>query len=134
MRTIKAPTLNTKKGTLTLVEPGIVKFQLKENIEWNLEDAKETHAANLSLNKGEKFCMYMNTSRFFIPTKEAQLFVASKECTDYRIGVAFITKNIGLRLFANLYIKFFKSKRPARLFSNEAEAFKWMRGLLKKEI
>ena len=131
---MRAPAINTKKGTLTLVEPGIVKFLLKENIEWGIEDAKETHTANLKLNKGQKFCMYMNTSRFFIPTKEAQVFVASKECTDYRIGVAFITKNIGLQLFANLFIKFFKSKSPARLFPNEEEAFKWMRGLLKKEI
>ena len=131
---MRTPTINTKKGTLTLVERGIVKFLLKKNIEWDLEDAKETNVANLELNKGQKFCMYMNTSRFFIPTKEAQVFVASKECTDYRIGVAFITKNIGLQLFASLYIKFFKSKSPARLFSNEAEAFKWMRALLKKEI
>lgn len=114
------------------MEPGIIKLSLKENVEWTLEDAKETHKANLELSQGEKFCIYMNASKFFIPSKEAQQFISSKEVTVHRLGAAFVVKNAGLKLLANLFVKFFKSNSPTRIFTSEDEAFKWMRKLLKE--
>ena len=127
---MKGPSIETKKGKVTLIEPGIIHFSLKENIELSLEDAKETHMANLTLSGGKKFCVYMNVTRFFIPSKEAQKFITTKECTDYRIGAAFVVKNIGVKVFANLFVKFFKSRTPSRLFTSEEEAMKWMRKIL----
>lgn len=120
-------TIHTKKGSVTLIEPGIIKFSVKENVEWTLPDAKETHRANLKLSNGGKFCVYMNVSHFFIPTREAQLFATSKECTDYRVAAAFVVKNAGVKIFANLFVKFLKSKAPTRLFTTEKEAMAWMR-------
>lgn len=129
---MKAATIHTKKGTLKLIEPGIIKFTLKADIEWTLEDAKETHAANLKLSNGGKFCVFLIATRFFVPSKEAQHFIASKECTDYRVASAFIVRNHGLMVFANLFIQFFKSKTPIRIFKEEEEALKWMRELYQK--
>jgi hypothetical protein len=131
---MKSQTIYTKKGSLTLLEPGIIQFTLKENAEWNLEDAKETHRVNMQLSNGGKFCVYMSVTRFFIPTKEAQKFITTKECTDYRIGAAFVVRNNAVKIFANLFIKFFKSRTPTRLFSSEKDAMDWMRKILKESL
>ena len=129
---MKDSTIHTKKGTLKLIEPGIIKLTLKADIEWDLEDAKETHAANLKLSNGEKFCVFFVANRFFVPSKEAQLYVTSKECTDFRVASAFIVRNHGVMVFANLFIRFFKSRTPFRIFKDEEPALEWMRSLLKK--
>jgi hypothetical protein len=126
---MKTNSIKTAKGALTLIEPGIIKLILKENTEWGLEDAIETHKANLKLSNGKKYCVYHIASRFFIPTKEAQKYATSKECTDYRIAAAFIVGNSGVRVFANLFLKFFKSKSPSRIFKSEKEALIWLRSM-----
>ena len=100
--------IHTQKSTLRLIEPGIIKFTLKENITWTLEDAQEAHEANLKLTDNGKYCIFFPGNRFFIPTNEAQQFVASKECTDYRVAAAFVPHKLGLVLLANLFIKSFK--------------------------
>ncbi len=127
-------TIHTKKGTLKLIEPGIVKLTLKENITWTLEDAKETHEANLKLTNSGKYCVYFLGSRFFIPTQEAQQYAISKECTDHRVAVAFVPKKLGLLLFANLFMKTFKSKSPSKVFKSEDAALKWLRETYKKSV
>lgn len=38
---MKKQTIKTKKGSVTLIEPGIIKFSLKENAELDLVDAKK---------------------------------------------------------------------------------------------
>lgn len=81
----------------------------------------------MELSGGKKFCVYMNISRFFIQSKEAQQFTTSRECTDFRIGAAFVVKNAGVKIFANLFMRFFKSKTPMRLFNGEEDALIWMR-------
>ncbi|HEY4800580.1 MAG TPA: hypothetical protein VII99_15990 [Bacteroidia bacterium] len=124
--------IHTKKGKLRLIEPGIIQFILNENIEWDLKDAIETHKANLELSDGEKFCLIHIVNRFFIPSKKAQQFVTSKECTDKRIAVAFLVKNTAMKLFTNFFIRFFKSRTPMRLFTSEAAALKWLRSEYKK--
>lgn len=123
------PNIRLKKGSVTLIEKGIIKFALNENAEWSLEDAIETHQANLKLSQGGKYCVYMNSTRFFIPSKESQQFVTSKECTKYRVAAAFVIKNKGVQLFFNLFIKLFKSKSPIKMFHSEEQAMKWMRKL-----
>ena len=37
------------------MEPGIILLSLKEDVEWTLEDAKESHKANMELSNGENF-------------------------------------------------------------------------------
>ena len=130
---MKFQSIKTKKGNLTLIEPGIIKLTMKENVEWNLEDAQETHKANLKLSNGEKFCVLLNASRFFIPSKEAQEFIASKQCTNYRIAAAYVVKNLGLQLLGNLFIRTF-SKNATRIFKTEEAALKWLREEYKNVI
>ena len=130
---MRKPTISLRKGTISLMEEGIIKFTLKENVEWNLDDAKETHKGNRELSKGGKFCVLLNASRFFIPTNEAQAFISSKECTDYRIAAAYVVKNLGLQLLGNLFIRTFKSKSATRIFKTEDAALKWLRSEYKNE-
>lgn len=128
-------TLHTAKGTMTLMEPGIIRVVLKENIEWTLKDAKETHEANLKLASGGKYCVYFIGNKFFIPTNEAQKYTMSKACAEYRLGAALVPQNLGLLLFANLFVKVFaKGKNPAKVFRKEKDAMKWMRELIRKAV
>lgn len=129
---MKSSTIKTKKGSVTLVEPGIIHFKLNENAEWTLTDAKETHKANLELSEGGKFFVYMIAKHFFRPTKEAQEFIGTKECTDHRIAAVFVVPNSGMKLLATLFQRFFKSKSPTHIFKTEAEAFKFMRDTYKE--
>ena len=130
---MKYQSIKTRKGNLTLIETGIIKLTLKENAEWNLDDAMETHKANLKLSNGGKFCVLLNASHFFIPTNEAQAFIASKECTDYRVAAAYVVKNLGLQLLGNLFIRTF-SKNATRIFKTEEAALKWLRVEYKNAI
>jgi len=102
--------VKTKKGSATLLEPGIIKYTLKDHSEWTLDDAREIHAANMQLSNGGKYFTFMHAKKIFLPTKEAQEFIASKECTDHRIAAVLVVQNTGIKLLANLFIKFFKSK------------------------
>lgn len=129
---MKSRTIKTKKGSCTLIEPGIIRFELNKNAEWTLPDAKETHKANMELSEGGKFFVYMIAKHFFVPTEEAQKFVSSKECTDHRIAGVFVIKNAGMKLLASLFVRFFKSNSPTMIFKTEAEALTWMRSKYKK--
>ena len=131
---MRKPSIITQKGTVSLIEPGIMKLTLKENTEWTLEDAKETHKANLQLSKGERFCVLLNVTHFFIPSNDAQAYISSKECTDYLIASAFVVKILGMQLLGNLFLRAFKSKSSTRIFKNEDEALKWLRDLYKKAM
>jgi hypothetical protein len=129
---MKANTIKLKKGHVTLVEPGIIRFALNENIEWTLEDAKETHRANLELSNNGKFFIYMIAKHFFLPTKEAQAYITAKPRTDHRIASVFVVPNAGMKLLVTIFKRFFKSNSPTVIFKSEAEALKWMRTTYKE--
>lgn len=127
-------TIKTKKGSATLLEPGIIKYTLNDHSEWTLADAKETHAASIKLSNEGKYFTFMHAKKIFLASKEAQEFIASKECTDHRIAAVLVVQNNGIKLLATLFIKFFKSKSPSMIFSTEAQAFNWMRAEYKKVV
>lgn len=125
-------TIKLKKGAVTLLEPGIIRFTLNANVMWELEDAIETHKANLKLTNNGKYFVFIHGKHFFLPSKEAQKYAASKTVTDHRMAAVFVVANPGLQIFATLFQKFFKSKSPTRIFKSEAEALTWMRDQYKK--
>lgn len=129
---MNSKSIKVKKGKITLLEPGIIQFVLDGHSEITLDDMKETHQANMKLNNGGKYFTYMVAKKFFIASKEAQKFIASKECTDHRIAAVLVVHNTGLQILATLFIKFFKSESPSYIFKTEAEALKWMRAEYKK--
>ncbi|HEY4800581.1 MAG TPA: hypothetical protein VII99_15995 [Bacteroidia bacterium] len=121
-----------KKGSVSIIEKGIIRFTLNENAVWELPDAKETHKANLKLSKGKKFCQLYDGKHFFIPDKKALAFSSSKICTNHRIAMAIVIKKLGLQIFADHFIHNFKSKSPTRIFRSKALALKWLRNEYKK--
>lgn len=125
-------TVHTKKATHLLMEKGIISMTVNENERLELEDAKESHRVNLELSEGGKFCVLLNAKKFFLPSSEAQQFIAGKECTRHRLASAFIVNSLSMRLLGNYYIRFFSNSTPSRFFKNEREALPWLRSFLDK--
>ncbi len=126
--------IKTKKGTHLLLEPGIIQFTADKISNWDIEDAKESHQANLTLSKGGKYCLYVSASIIFNPDTKAKEFVDSKICTDYRIALAYAPKSIAMRLIAQSYLLFIKNKSTSRVFQREADALQWLRDKYKEAI
>ena len=72
----------------------------------------------------------MNT--FFSTTNEFRKLLASKEFTDYRMAVAFVTKNMAIKILGHFFINVNKPATPTKMFTNEADAFKWLQAFTEK--
>lgn len=53
---------------------------------------------------------------------------------NYRIADAFLVRSLSVRLIANFFIRVTKPKIPTRLFTSEAEAFKWLESFKDKPL
>ncbi|MDP3145434.1 MAG: hypothetical protein Q8N66_08535 [Bacteroidota bacterium] len=68
----------------------------------------------------------ISTEPFEIINDEIRDFVATEEGAPYSVADAILSDGIGFTLLANFYIRMKKPLRPTKLFTNEAEALKWL--------
>lgn len=126
--------IQLKKARLVLVgsNPIIIKMEAYENEFFEEDDIKEIRRANLELSDNKPFFVLLDTSTgYFNVSPEGNTLLASKEYAQLRKATAIIAKSFATKLAGNFFIRFNKPPTPTRLFTDEAEAIKWLKGLPK---
>ena len=125
--------LRTAKSKHTLLLDQIIKMEIDEDEIIEVEDMRAMHEVNLTLSKQKPFGVLLNVRKHFVVTKEARELLASPEFFTHHIASAFIVRSLAAKLTGNFFIRFNQPKNPTKLFSAEAQALEWLKGVMKKK-
>ena len=124
--------IETRTAFISLHQKNIVWEDFKVGVEIDEQDIHDNIAASMKLTGGERHSAVLDTrDRDMSITHEAMALGASVEVTKYRIATAHLSNSLSGRLFGNFFMKFFKPKINNRMFSDEKEALKWLKGFSK---
>ena len=108
--------LETAKSRLWLGEDGIVSIVWIPGAEVTLEDAQETMAAYLKLNKGKRRPLFVDTKTMKSIARGARQYYASEDAAKVASAVALIVGTPVSRVLGNFYLGVSHPKLPTRLF------------------
>ena len=60
-------------------------------------------------------------------TWEAKALCASKDVTEARIAIAFVTNSISNKVKFNLYLNVYKPAGPTKMFSSQKDGLDWLK-------
>ncbi len=117
-----------------LFENDEIKFELEDGIliaTWKavfLDKALVKKIINhrLEVLKGKSYPFLSNIKSIKNSTKEARDFLASKEGCQGALSVAILINSQVSKMIANFFIGYSKPFIPTRMFTDEAEAKKWL--------
>jgi hypothetical protein len=123
-------TVGEAKSRLWLGDDGIVRIIWIPGADVTLEDAKETMASYLKINKGKRLPLFVDTKTMKSLAREARRYYASEEAARVASAVAIIVGTPVSRVLGNFYLGLSNPHLPTRLFSSEDEALKWLKEYL----
>ncbi len=127
---MESEALATRVNKVSLGEDGIVRVIHLPGVEVTLEDAKETMAAYLKLNKGKRRPLFVDTKTMKSLAREARQYYAGEEAAMVASAVAIIVGTPVSRVLGNFYLGLSNPHLPSRLFSSEEEALTWLKEYL----
>ena len=111
-------------------EDGIARINHVPDAEVTLEDAHETMAAYLKLNKGKRMPLLIDTRTMKSLARGARHFFAGEEAAACASAAAIIVGTPVSKVLGNFYLGLSNPHLPSRLFSSEDEALAWLKGYL----
>lgn len=120
----------SRVARLWLGEDGIVRIIHVPGAEVTLEDAQETMAAYLKINKGKRRPLFVDTKTMKSLAREARKYYVGEEAAKVASAVAIIVGTPVSRVLGNFYIGLSNPLLPSRLFSLEDEALEWLKGYI----
>ncbi len=121
--------IQTRTAEISLYGKDMVWEDFKPGVEIDAEDIRMNIAASLKLTNGRRHTAVLDTrGKHMTITQAAMKLGASAEVTKDRIATAHLTDSISRNIFGNLFVKFFMPKIHNRMFSDEKEAIKWLKG------
>ena len=114
-------------GTLSVSE-GIIRLQLNDRADVEVHDIEEIHKANQKLCEGSKYSLLVIIGKYSTVSPEARELSANKELSKNRISLAFVSNSLADKLLVNFFIKFNRPNTPTKLFTDEGEAIRWLKG------
>lgn len=119
---------DSKKISLELIEPHIIRMLVVEGIELEQKDAQQAISEALELSNGRGYAILFNANVSGDISFEAREEFARSE---KRVAVAIVTDLLANKLLGNFFIKFHKPSSSSRIFSDEPSALEWLRVQLK---
>jgi hypothetical protein len=127
-----APSVKDNEATtLTLRSDGILNIFLKPNKIISRKDGEEIVAGLAEIGKGNKLLLLFTAGKDTSVTTEARYYASTPEANKYTIASAFVVKSIAQKLLGNAYVTFNKPVTPTRIFTDEADAVKWLNSFRK---
>lgn len=122
---VKTPAYITWMG-----KDGIARTVVKPDIEIGLKEAKENTDAVFSLYTNKKFPLLIDSRNIKYITKEARdhFSIRNRETVVTSFGI--LIQSPLSRIIGNFFMGLNKPAVPARLFTNEEEALKWLKKFL----
>lgn len=124
--------IELKTATIELDESGFLWTRFKNDIELELENAREHKDAILQLCEG-KARPFINdgTKVFGSISPEAKEFLAKdKEIQALRLSQAFIVDTLATRMIARVFVRFNKPANPTHITGSREDAINWSRKFL----
>lgn len=120
----------TRKARLWLGQDGVARVLWEPGAEVTLDDARETMAASLKINKGKRRPLLIDTKTMRSLAREARSYYAGEEAASVASAVAILVGTPVSRVLGNFYIGLSNPRLPSRLFTSEGEALKWLKRYL----
>lgn len=122
-----ADTIEVRTADICLREDDIICVCVKDDVDIDITDSKETFEAVKSFAVGGKKPVLVFTGKGGTITNEVKRFSASQAAGEPTIAEAVIARSLAHKLVVNFLIKFANMGRPMKLFSNEREAVAWLK-------
>lgn len=123
--------ITTKTAELFIYDNSIFVVRFLEQIgDIDLEEVKAQYEAGLKLTGGKKMPVLVDTrASFHSLTREAKEFAANNVM---KTAEAILVNSLHQRLIGTFFLKISSSlsNHPTRIFSNEDEAIKWLKGFV----
>lgn len=119
--------IDTTAYTTWMGEDGIARTVVKKHAEVGLQEAVENSAAVKSLFKGKKFPLLVDSRNIRSITKEARDHFSIRNRETVVTCFAIVVHSPLSRIIGNFFMGLNKPSVPARLFTSEAEALKWLK-------
>ena len=119
--------IRTRVGKIQLRDDGIVQLVIDPGAKYTLADIGEGNEGIVKLSKGQQRPVLVDARNI-----KSVDFAARKEAATFaEITSAALLINSALsRMIGNVFITVNKPSIPVRLFTSEAEAVEWLKGLL----
>ena len=98
----------------------------------SVKDMLEAKKFSTSLLPNKKIYLLVVVEGNFSTSREARELLADPNYSSHQAAIALYTKNIGVKLLAQMYVKVNKPKIPIKIFRSEKEAFKWLKHCIKQ--
>lgn len=107
----------------------------RKSVEFKIEldDIIRLHELMKFLGKGKELPVFISTIEFLRSTPEASTYAASTEASKYTLANAILIDNLAKRISFNLYLKFYKPKKPTRGFASREKAVNWLLSIQREE-
>jgi hypothetical protein len=105
---------------------GLVELLLKDGQVFDVPHMVQAKKFSTSLIKDRKIALLVSFEGAFYPTREARELLADPGYSSHQGAIAVITKDLGIRLLANLYLRINKPKVPLKVFEKKADALNWL--------
>ncbi len=127
---MQAP-IETRSSIISIDEEGILHIHIKDGMQVELEDAKESFAIYKKWGCDKNNVLQlMQGGKFYAMSKPAQKY-ATEQSVHFFIASALVNKSLAIRILFDFYLSFFKPKIPFKLFPTVASALKWLRSFKK---
>ena len=117
----------TSVSEMYIDDDGILRIKILPGAKMTIDTLKEYLETSSKLLNGKKALVLVDGSADYEITEEAKAYGSSKEVTDTRIAIAYVTRSISNKLMFNLYLSVYKPAVPTKMFSSENSGLKWLK-------
>lgn len=112
-----------------LEDDGIVRVKVKPNIQIFLQDAQAAIHAVSNVCGGKRHPALVDMRGLVSMDREARLYFAGEETAKVESAAALIIESPVSKAIGNFFMGLNKPIIPTRLFTSEADALVWLKGL-----
>ncbi|HEX8517154.1 MAG TPA: hypothetical protein VF868_13235 [Bacteroidia bacterium] len=113
-------------SVLSLRSDGILNIYLRPNKVLKQNDGEDIVKGLAAMGNGKKFLLLFTAGEDTSVSTEARYYASTPEANKYTIASAFVVRSIAQKLLGNAYVTFNKPITPTRIFTDEAEAVRWL--------
>jgi len=114
---------------MTLHPPDLVRVVLKPGIEISLDDARENSAATVELAGDRPILLLIDTRKARGISRQARMHFSEPEQVRHTRAQALLVDSGPSRVIGNFFLGFVRAPFPMKLFTSEAVAEAWLRGV-----
>ena len=122
----KIEQFDLQAATASLREDGIICVQIKDDMHIEIKQSMEMFEVVKKFAGGKKRPVLVLTGSGGTISNEVREFSSSQEANEPTLAEAIVAKGLAHKLIVNFLLKFHKSGRPMKMFTNEPDAVKWL--------